>query len=148
MKVVLGADHAGFALKEHLERYLLARGYDVHDVGAHEYVASDDYPDFAFAVADAVVAEPGIRGIVCCGSGVGAAIAANKVPGIRASVCHDVYTAHQGVEHDAMNVLCLGGKVVGESLAEDVVLAYLEATFIDSEPRYKRRVDKIAAREG
>lgn len=146
MKVAIGCDHAGFELKTHLAEVLRRKGHELVDVGATAYDGSDDYPDFAFAVADAVVEGRAERGIVVCGSGVGAAIAANKVSGVRACVCHDTYTAHQGVEHDDMNVLCLGGKVIGPLLAEELIAAYLGAEFSGIE-RHVRRVAKVRSRE-
>ena len=146
MKVIIGADHAGFALKEVLRAELLAAGYDVVDVGAHEYDKSDDYPDFAANVAEAVVAAGGSRGVLVCGSGVGASIAANKVKGARACLCHDIYSAVQGVEHDDMNILCLGGLIVGTALANKLVTGFLEAEFFAT-GRYLRRLDKVIALE-
>lgn len=147
MKIVLGADHAGFALKETLRGELLDAGYDVVDVGAHSYDKSDDYPDFAVAVAQAVVAQENTRGILVCGSGVGASIAANKIKGARACLCHDIYSAVQGVEHDDMNILCLGGLVVGPALARKLVAGFLSADFL-AEGRYLRRLNKVIALEG
>ncbi len=147
MKIVLGADHAGFALKETLRGELLDAGYDVVDVGAHSYDKSDDYPDFAVAVAHAVVAQENTRGILVCGSGVGASIAANKIKGARACLCHDIYSAVQGVEHDDMNILCLGGLVVGPALARKLVAGFLSADFL-AEGRYLRRLNKVIALEG
>lgn len=147
MKIVLGADHAGFALKETLRGELLDAGYDVVDVGAHSYDKSDDYPDFAVAVAQAVVAQENTRGILVCGSGVGASIAANKIKGARACLCHDIYSAVQGVEHDNMNILCLGGLVVGPALARKLVAGFLSADFL-AEGRYLRRLNKVIALEG
>jgi ribose 5-phosphate isomerase B len=114
----------------------------VEDLGAYSFDAEDDYPDFAFLVADSVRSGQAERGVVVCGSGVGASIAANKVPGIRACLCHDTYTGHQGVEHDDMNVLCLGGRVIGFELAKEIVVAFLAANFIP-EVRYKRRLEKL-----
>jgi ribose 5-phosphate isomerase B len=142
MKILIGGDHAGFPLKQHLLEFLTARGYEVQDVGAYEVDAADDYPDFSLAVAEGVAAGRAERGIIACGSGVGASIAANKVKGARAALCHDTYTAAQGVEHDAMNVLCLGGRVIGVTTAEKVVEAFLGATF-SAEERHKRRLGKI-----
>ncbi len=109
LRVALGADHGGFSLKTELLPWLKSHGYEVLDLGAHSLDPTDDYPDFSEMVAEAVASGKARRGILVCGSGVGAGIAANKVPGVRASVCHDTYSAHQGVEHDDMNVLCLGG---------------------------------------
>lgn len=146
MRIVIGADHAGFALKETVRADLEAAGHDVVDVGAHEYDKDDDYPDFAAAVGRAVAADEGERGILVCGSGVGACIAANKINGVRACLCHDIYSATQGVEHDNMNVLCLGGLIVGEALARKLVAGFLEASFI-GEGRFQRRLDKVLALE-
>ncbi len=146
VKIIIGADHAGFSLKETILANLRSAGYDVVDVGAHEYDKSDDYPDFAAAVAEAVVAEDGARGILVCGSGVGASIAANKIRGARACLCHDIYSAVQGVEHDDMNILCLGGQIVGPALAERLVNGFLGARFLDS-GRYLRRLNKVIALE-
>lgn len=146
MQIVMGADHAGFELKEKLKRVLIEAGHEVVDVGAHTYDKADDYPDFAAAVARAVVAGEGERGILVCGSGVGASIAANKVKGARACLCHDIYSAVQGVEHDDMNILCLGGLIVGYELARKLVDGFLLAEFYDS-GRYKRRLEKVLALE-
>lgn len=139
--IVLGSDHAGFPLKQHLVEWVRARGHEVIDVGTNSS-ASVDYPDFAAAVGREVVEGRAGRGIVVCGSGAGACIAANKIVGVRACVCHDTYSAHQAVEHDDMNVLCLGGRIVGESLAEELVSAYLDASF-SGDARHQRRVDKV-----
>lgn len=146
MRIVIGADHAGFRLKEKLKTYLLEGGHQVADVGAHEFDGSDDYPDFAAAVGRAVVAGEGQRGILICGSGVGASIAANKISGVRACLCHDIYSATQGVEHDDMNVLCLGGLIVGEALARRLVDGFLSANFI-GKGRFRRRLEKVIALE-
>ncbi len=144
--IAMGADHGGFPLKVELVPWLLSQGYEISDLGAHSLEPADDYPDFAEATAWAVVSGRAERGIVICGSGVGASVAANKVPGIRACLCHDVYSAHQGVEHDAMNVLCLGARVVGIELAKDLVAAFLNARFTGEE-RHRRRLNKVAAIE-
>jgi RpiB/LacA/LacB family sugar-phosphate isomerase len=146
VKIVIGADHAGFDLKEIIKQELNKRGHDVHDIGAHEYDRVDDYPDFAAAVGRAVVDGRGERGILICGSGVGASIAANKIRGVRACLCHDIYSATQGVEHDDMNILCLGGLIVGQELAHKLVDGFLQAQFIGS-GRFKRRLDKVLALE-
>ena len=142
MRIAVAGDHAGFELKNLLVPWLQSAGHQVEDLGAHSFDAEDDYPDFAFLVADSVRSGNVERGIVVCGSGVGASIAANKVPGIRACLCHDTYTGHQGVEHDDMNVLCLGGRVIGFELAKEIVTAFLAANFIP-EVRYKRRLEKL-----
>lgn len=145
LKVALGADHGGFALKEELSNRLQDK-YEVLDLGACVLDPDDDYPDFVRAVTEALATGQAQRGIIVCGSGVGAGIAANKVPGIRACLCHDSYSAHQGVEHDDMNVLCLGARVIGLELAWELVTVFLEASF-SSEERHKRRLEKVKAIE-
>ncbi len=142
MRVAIGADHGGYELKEELSALLSAAGHEVVDVGAHTMDSSDDYPDFAAAVAKTVASKDAERGIMVCGSGVGASVASNKVKGARASVCHDTYSAHQGVEHDDMNVLCLGARIVGIDLAREVATAFLSAQFTGEE-RHQRRLEKI-----
>lgn len=142
MNVIIGADHAGFSLKEAIKADIEAAGYMLLDVGAFEYDRDDDYPDFAVAVCREVLSDKGQRGIIICGSGVGACITANKIKGIRACLCHDIYSAVQGVEHDDMNILCLGGQIVGPELAKKLVLGFLSASFF-GEGRFLRRVDKI-----
>ncbi len=146
MRVAVGADHAGFALKEVLRRHLASGGHEVIDLGARDDVPSD-YPDFAEAVALALRGGRAERGILACGSGVGVAAAANKVPGVRAGLCHDHYSAHQGVEHDDMNVLALGAGVVGEALALEIADAFLAARF-DGAERHRRRLEKLDRLEG
>ncbi len=146
LRVALGADHGGYPLKADLLPWLKSQGYEVFDLGASQYDAKDDYPDFAEAVAKAVAGGKAERGIIICGSGVGACIAANKVPGARACPCHDTYSAHQGVEHDDMNILCLGARVIGIELAKEVVAAFLKARF-SNEERHKRRLQKVLAIE-
>jgi RpiB/LacA/LacB family sugar-phosphate isomerase len=141
MKVALGADHAGFELKERIKAHVQELGHAALDLGTHS-TAAVDYPDFAEAVGLAVRERTAERGILVCGSGVGASIAANKVPGVRAGLCHDHYSAHQGVEHDDMNVLVLGGRIVGEALALELVRAFLGAAF-SGEERHQRRLDKV-----
>ena len=145
MKIVIGSDHAGFALKNAMGDVLRGMGNAVLDVGAFNENPSD-YPDFAEAVGRAVLDGRAERGVLICGSGVGASVAANKLVGIRAAVCHDTYSAHQGVEHDDMNVLVLGSRIIGVKLAEDLVKAFLGAQFT-SEERHKRRLAKIAVLE-
>jgi len=145
MRVVIGADHAGFDLKELIKKQLADSGHDIEDVGTHS-AESVDYPDFARAVAEAVSAQRVERGILICGSGVGASIAANKVPGVRAAICHDCYSAAQGVEHDDMNVLTLGSRIIGIELARQLVTSYLSAHF-SSEERHVRRLEKVLAIE-
>jgi ribose 5-phosphate isomerase B len=146
MRIAIGGDHAGFHAKGELAAYLKELGHEVRDMGAHEYDSDDDYPDFTLAVAKAVASGEAERGVMVCGSGVGASVAANKVRGVRAAMCHDTYSAHQGVEHDDMNVLCLGARIVGMSLAKEVVAAYLDARF-SGEERHKRRLEKVKAIE-
>jgi len=146
MKIILGADHGGFETKEKIKEFLLANNFDVFDAGNLVYDAKDDYPDFAIAVAKKVAAGEGEKGIIVCGSGVGACIAANKIKGVRACVCHDTYSAHQGVEHDKMNVLCLGGRIVGIEPAKEIVRAFAEATF-SNEERHNRRLEKVLTLE-
>jgi len=146
MKVALGADHGGFRMKESLAAFLASRGYGVEDLGAHSEAPGDDYPDYARAVAEHIRSGNARRGIIICGSGVGASVAACKFPGIRAAVCHDTYSAHQGVEHDDMNVICLGERVIGEELAREIVIAFLSASF-SGEERHVRRLDKVRAIE-
>lgn len=145
MKIAVGADHGGFHLKQQIVTVLKRHRHTVMDVGAHNDKPSD-YPDFALAVADQIIGKKAVRGIIVCGSGVGACIAANKVPGIRASVCHDTFSARQGVEDDDMNVLCLGARVIGVNLAEEIVSVFLAAKFSKAE-RHKRRLEKVAALE-
>ena len=142
MKVAIGADHAGFDLKGEITDWLESQGHQVSDVGSYQMDPSDDYPDFAVAVAGSVLSGDTERGIVICGSGVGASITANKVKGIRACLCHDSYTARQGVEHDNMNVICIGGRVIGIELTKVVLEAFLDASFIQ-EARFQRRLDKL-----
>lgn len=147
MKIAIGADHAGYALKTHLIEYLRARGHDVLDLGTDTPDTPSDYPDFAVAVAQKVLDGTCERGLVVCGSGVGASIAANKVPGIYAAMCHDTYSAHQGVEHDNMNVLCLGSRVIGVELAHELVEAFIKAQFESDQERHVRRHNKVRAIE-
>jgi RpiB/LacA/LacB family sugar-phosphate isomerase len=145
MRIAVGSDHAGYSLKEHLASWLAESGHAVYDLGAHS-ADPVDYPDYAAAVAQAVLDGRADRGLVLCGSGAGAAIAANKFNGIRAGVAHDVYTAHQMVEHDDVNVLCLGSRVIGLALAEDLISTFLKAAF-SRDDRHVRRLDKIRALE-
>ena len=145
MRIALGADHAGYELKQDLAATLTRQGHEVVDLGTHS-TSPVDYPDCAEAVANALSAHRAERGIIVCGSGAGVSIAVNKFPGIRAAVCHDCYTAHQAVEHDDMNVLCLGARVIGASLAGEIVTSFLGATF-SGEERHQRRLNKILAIE-
>ncbi len=146
MKIAIGSDHAGFELKQTLARQLADAGHELVDVGAFEYVAGDDYPDFALAAARKVCAGEAERAVICCGSGVGACVAANKVKGVRACLCHDTYSAHQGVEHDDMNVICLGGKIVGAALAGEIVESFVSAVYTPKES-FQRRLDKVLKAE-
>jgi ribose 5-phosphate isomerase B len=145
MRLALSSDHAGYELKRDLAALLGQKGHAVLDLGCHS-TAPVDYPDAAESVADALRGGEADRGIIVCGSGAGVSIAASKFPGIRAAVCHDTYTAHQAVEHDDMNVLCLGARVVGPALAQDIVAAFLGAVF-SGESRHQRRLYKILAIE-
>jgi len=145
MKIVIGSDHAGFQLKNAMGDLLRSLGHEVLDVGAFNENPSD-YPDFAEAVGRAVLDGKAERGVLVCGSGVGASVAANKLPGIRAGMCHDTYSAHQGVEHDNLNVLVMGSRVIGVKLAEDLVKTFLAAKFTNEE-RHVRRLGKIKALE-
>lgn len=146
MKLAIGADHAGYPLKEEVRGYLEKLGHDVIDLGAYNTEPSD-YPDFAEAVGRALIAGRAERGILICGSGVGVCVAANKMPGIRACMCHDHYSAHQGVEHDNMNVLVLGARIIGQELAFDLIDAFLNAKFQSQVERYMRRLNKVMAIE-
>ncbi len=142
MRVAVGADHGGYPLNECVIDELKRLGHEVIDFGTHDGNAPDDYPDYARAVAESMQRGNAQRGIVICGSGVGACVAANKVRGIRACLCHDTYSAHQGVEHDDINVLCLGARIVGFELALELVRTFLNANF-SGEERHRRRLSKI-----
>jgi len=146
VRIAVGADHAGFALKQEVAASLRKQGHEVVDVGT-DSTAPVDYPDFAEKVSLAVRDGQAERAVLICGSGVGASVAANKIKGIRAAICHDVYSAHQGVEHDDMNVLCLGSRIVGAAVAEEATLAFVAATFNTTEPRYARRLEKVREME-
>jgi ribose 5-phosphate isomerase B len=146
MKLVISSDHAGFPLKEAVRENLAQAGHEVLDLGAYNSEPSD-YPDFAEKVGDAILGGVARRGILICGSGVGVCIAANKIPGIRAGICHDTYSAHQGVEHDDMNVIVLGSRIVGPALAFELVNAFISAQFISTEERFQRRFKKVLAIE-
>ena len=145
MRIAVGSDHAGFALKQEVAECLRREGHEVIDVGTHS-TAPVDYPDSAEAVGNAVREGKAERGVLVCGSGVGASAAANKLPGIRAAICHDAYSAHQGVEHDDMNVLVLGGRIVGPALALELVRTFVAARF-SNEERHVRRLRKLTALE-
>jgi ribose 5-phosphate isomerase B len=142
MRLAIGADHAGFPLKEEIRGYLERLGHEVIDLGAYNTEPSD-YPDFAEAVGRTLIAGRAERGILVCGSGVGVNVAANKMPGIRACMCHDTYSAHQGVEHDDMNVLVLGARIIGSALAFDLVSSFLNAHFQKQEERFVRLLNKV-----
>ncbi len=145
MKITIGSDHAGFELKKTLINYLRQCGHQLLDVGT-DSTAPVDYPDYAEAVALSVLHGKSERGILICGSGVGASVAANKIPGIRAGLCHDGYSAHQGVEHDNINLLVLGSRVIGPELAKDLCITFINARFT-AEERHRRRLEKIHAIE-
>jgi RpiB/LacA/LacB family sugar-phosphate isomerase len=145
VRIALGADHAGFELKQNLIGYLRQLGHEVLDLGTHD-ASPADYPDYAEAVGVAVRDGRAERAVLVCGSGVGATVAANKLPGIRAGLCHDTYSAHQGVEHDKMNVLVLGARVIGTELAHELVQVFLQARFTGEE-RHRRRLAKVDALE-
>lgn len=145
MKLVIGSDHAGYSLKVPTGEMLRSLGHEVLDVGAYDEKPSD-YPDFAEKVGRAVLDGKAERGVLICGSGVGACVAANKLPGIRAGMCHDTYSAHQGVEHDDTNVLVLGSRVIGVALAQELVKAFLAGKFTNEE-RHVRRLAKVKALE-
>jgi RpiB/LacA/LacB family sugar-phosphate isomerase len=148
MRIAFAADHGGAELKDELLARLRAESspHELIDLGGDGSDPTDDYPDYAVRVGRAIQTEAADRGVLVCGSGVGASVAASKMNGIRASVCHDTYSAHQGVEHDDLNVLCLGGRIVGIELALDIVRAYAGASF-SNEPRHRRRVDEVRAIE-
>jgi RpiB/LacA/LacB family sugar-phosphate isomerase len=145
MKIAVGSDHAGFELKEAVKQLLLELKHDVLDLGTHS-TEPVDYPDFAEAVGLAVRDGKAERGVLCCGSGVGASVAANKIPGVRAGLCHDHYSAHQGVEHDNMNVLVMGGRVIGELVAMELVSAFVNSKYT-GEARHQRRLEKVITLE-
>jgi ribose 5-phosphate isomerase B len=145
-KVGIAADHGGFSLKEEIRTALESAGHTIVDYGAFEMQGEDDYPDFVVPLARAVAAGQVERGIAVCGSGVGAAIAVNKIPGVRAALIHDTFSAHQGVEDDNMNVICLGGRVIALAMALELIQAFLNAKFSGAE-RHKRRLAKVEALE-
>jgi len=146
MKIAVAGDHAGVPLNEQVIAELRRLGHDVTDLGTHDPTQPDDYPDYAAALAREVIEGRCERGVLICGSGVGASVAANKIKGIRAGLAHDTYSAHQGVEHDDMNVLCLGARIVGSALAVELVHAFVAAQFTGEE-RHRRRLAKIAKLE-
>jgi ribose 5-phosphate isomerase B len=147
MKLVISSDHAGFPLKEEVRANLAMAGHEVLDLGAYKVDPVDDYPDYAERLGLALKRGDAPRGILICGSGVGVCVAVNKIPGIRAGMCHDTYSAHQGVEHDDMNVIVLGARVIGSALAFECVNAFIGAKFISSEERFVRRFKKVLAIE-
>lgn len=142
MKISIGADHAGYEMKQQLIEWIQQLGHTVHDVGTFEPGKPDDYPDYAILVARDILEGKADRGLLVCGSGVGVSVAANKFKGIRAGLCHDHYSAHQGVEHDDMNVLVVGARIIGPMMAQDVTEAFLKATF-SGEERHVRRLNKV-----
>ena len=142
MRISIGADHAGFEMKKMLIEFIEKLGHTVHDVGTFEPGKADDYPDYAALVAEDIRSGKTERGLLVCGSGVGVSVAANKFKGIRAGLCHDHYSAHQGVEHDDMNVLVLGARIIGPMMAQDAAGAFLSATF-SGEERHVRRLNKV-----
>lgn len=146
MKIAIASDHGGFNLKSLLISLVNEIGHEALDLGAHHLEPKDDYPDFARYIGQAIQHHQADRGILLCGSGVGASIAANKLTGVRAAICHDSYSARQGVEHDDMNVLCLGARIVGDELAKELVRAFLSAKFTN-EDRHRRRLEKVLALE-
>ena len=146
MRIGIATDHGGFMLKSEVTEFLRSKGYEVEDFGAYQMDSADDYPDFVIPLARAIAARTVERGVALCGSGVGASVAANKVPGVRAGLIHDAFSAHQGVEDDDMNVLCLGGRVIGPSLALELINTFLTASFSGA-VRHKRRLAKLHALE-
>ena len=142
MKIALAADHNGFELKAIISEVLKKAGHAVLDVGPHSFDPLDDYPDYAKILAKSVSEKESDRGIMICGSGVGASVAANKVKGVRAAMCHDLYSAHQGVEHDDLNVLCLGSRIIGSEVARELVITFVNAEYTREE-RHQRRLEKV-----
>ncbi len=142
MKIAIGSDHAGFEIKEEIKSFLTSLNTDFIDLGAHEFDSLDDYPDYAKNVGYAVRDNDVQKGIIVCGSGVGASITANKIKGVRAGLCHDGYSAHQGVEHDDMNVLCIGSRIIGIELIKEIIISFINAKF-SGEERHSRRLQKL-----
>ena len=142
MKIAFGSDHAGFEIKEEIKSFLTSSNIDFVDLGAYEFDALDDYPDFAKNVGYAIRNGEAQKGIIVCGSGVGASITANKIKGVRAGLCHDGYSAHQGVEHDDMNVLCIGSRIIGIELIKEIIISFINAKF-SGEERHSRRLQKL-----
>jgi ribose 5-phosphate isomerase B len=147
MRIALASDHAGYDLKQHLLKFIVQKGHEVVDLGVNSAETLTDYPDAAQTIGSALLEGKADRGILICGSGVGASIAANKIKGIYAAICHDTYSAAQGVQHDNMNVLCLGGRIIGVATAEDLTMAYIGASFRSDVERYQRRFDKVLKME-
>jgi len=146
MRISVAADHNGYELKNEISEILKRAGHDVIDIGPHSLDPLDDYPDYAKPLAESVSSGETNRGIMVCGSGVGASVAANKIKGVRAAVCHDIYSAHQGVEHDNMNVLCLGSRIVGIEVVRELVSAFISAVYTNEE-RHARRLNKVIEME-
>ena len=146
MKIAVAADHGGLPLKQRVLEVITEAGHEPVDLGAYEHDPHDDYPDFARYVGNAIQHGQADRGVILCGSGVGACIAANKMVGVRASVCHDVYSARQGVQHDDMNVICIGSRIIGAAVVDELIRAFVEASF-DPGERFRRRLDKVLAME-
>ena len=146
MRIAIAGDHAGLVLKNEMAEFARKLGHDVQDLGAYQYCSTDDYPDFAESVGNALQRGEADRGILICGSGVGVSVAANKMKGVRAALCHDTYSAHQGVEHDDMNVLVVGARIIGSEVAKEIVRSFLGARFTDEE-RHRRRLGKLLAVE-
>tara|TARA_B100001142_G_C13890623_1_gene483821 strand:+ start:76 stop:525 length:450 start_codon:yes stop_codon:yes gene_type:complete len=142
VKIAFGSDHAGFEIKEEIKSFLTSLNIDFVDLGAYEFDALDDYPDFAKNVGYAIRNGEAQKGIIVCGSGVGASITANKIKGVRAGLCHDGYSAHQGVEHDDMNVLCIGSRIIGIELIKEIIISFINAKF-SGEERHSRRLQKL-----
>ncbi len=142
MRISLTADHNGFELKKELIEHIEFLGHEAIDLGPYEYESTDDYPDYAKIISNNVSKQETDRGIMICGSGVGASVAANKIKGTRAAVCHDIYSAHQGVEHDDMNLLCIGSKIIGVEIAKELVKAFIDAKY-SGEERHSRRLNKV-----
>jgi ribose 5-phosphate isomerase B len=147
MRIAIAGDHAGFTLKKNVEPWIISLGHEVKHLGAFSMDPNDDYPDFALLVAKEISSGKADKGIIICGSGVGACITANKVKGVRAAICHDIYSSHQGVEHDDMNVLCLGSRVINQDLAKKIIESFLNSKF-SYDDRHVRRLQKVMDIEG